>query len=173
MTFQLMVRPGSIIPLVLEQKKYRTLFTPAEDDKLRTLVDTYGTNAWMMIASHLPSRTARQCRERYNTYLSPNVDNSPWTCQEDRLLVRKVLECGSKWSVIRSFFGNRTVNNIKNRWNTVMRRLKTRKPGPNFEEDFIRCAQFLSDDCELDSIVVDKRPEDDPSIVFSIENLLN
>ena len=40
MTFQLMVRPGSIIPLVIEQKKYRTLFTPAEDDKLRTLVDT-------------------------------------------------------------------------------------------------------------------------------------
>lgn len=168
------MRPSYFMPIALERKKYRTLFTPAEDEKLRSLVQTYGTNAWMMIASQLPTRSARQCRERYNTYLSPNIDNSPWTYQEDRLLVRKVLECGSKWSTIRSFFGNRTVNNIKNRWNTVLRRLKTREPTSNFEEDFLRCAQFLSDDCVIDGITGEVSQAKDADIsMFRIENLLN
>lgn len=154
-------------------RKYRNLFTAEEDQKLRQLVTIYGTDAWPLIASHLPPRTSRQCRERYKTYLSPDVDVSPWTRDEDRLLVQKVQQYGCKWAQIRGFFGHRTVNNIKNRWNTVIRRLKTRTATSSFEDDFVRCAQFIGDKPETNRIQPPPEIEARPEVIFSIQNLLN
>lgn len=162
-------------PTSRPSRKYRNLFTPEEDLMLMRLVAVYGTQAWQFVASQLPGRTPRQCRERYKTYLSPDVDISPWSCAEDRLLVQKVQEYGCKWAEIRQFFGNRTVNNIKNRWNTVIRRLKSRPATSSFEEDFVRCAQFR--DTGHYSMAVETEPEicpdPDPAAFFRVENLLN
>jgi hypothetical protein len=43
---------------------------PIEDLALRELVLVHGLTAWPMIASRLPGRNARQCRDRWNHYLS-------------------------------------------------------------------------------------------------------
>jgi hypothetical protein len=107
---------------VFESRKYRRLFEPQEDERLRCLVDKFGAQDWVWIASHMPHRTARQCRERYKTYLCPEVNVTPWTEEEDRLLLSKYAANGSKWADFRPFFEKRTVNNIKNRWHTLTRR---------------------------------------------------
>jgi hypothetical protein len=105
-----------------DSHKYRRIFEPHEDERLRRIVEQLGPEDWVWVASHMPNRTARQCRERYKTYLCPELNISPWTEEEDRLLMSKYEELGSRWTEFRPFFKQRTVNNIKNRWHTLERR---------------------------------------------------
>jgi hypothetical protein len=49
----------------------RRNFTPKEDQAIITAVAKYGTESWSKVASEVPDRTARQCRDRYRHYLKP------------------------------------------------------------------------------------------------------
>lgn len=103
-------------------RKPKTLFTLEEDQMLRTLVESKGTHAWNEIQCCMPGRTARQCRERWNLYLSPNVDNTPWSQEEEINLIRTYQITGPRWSLISKSFPNRTPNNIKNHIKQCIRR---------------------------------------------------
>ena len=94
----------------------RRKFSHEEDEKLKSFVDTFGENDWHNIATHMGNRNARQCRERWKHYLSPNVSTGPWTESEDQLLNEKYNEFGPQWSRISKFFPNRTDITVKNRW---------------------------------------------------------
>jgi hypothetical protein len=98
----------------------RRRFNVKEDQTLRGLVCAYGLNRWDEIARFLPERTPRQCRDRYEYYLAPNVYNPPWTGEEDELLKKEVAEWGSKWVFLTRFFPGRTGNHLKNRWYKVL-----------------------------------------------------
>lgn len=94
----------------------RKPFTPDEDAKLVELVSTQQFLNWQYIASNLPGRTARQCRERWSEYLNPSIKFQPWTNYEDSLLVSLVQTYGNKWTFISKMFNGRTGNDVKNRW---------------------------------------------------------
>lgn len=100
----------------------RTKFTPEEDERIKQLVNEHGLHAWNIVAENIPGRTSRQCRERYHLYLQPNVSRAPWTREEDELLIAKVREFGTQWSIIAKFFRGRTNNNVKNRWNVQLKK---------------------------------------------------
>lgn len=102
----------------------RMKFTPIEDNLLIKLIHENGTNNWENIARLMPNRNARQCRERWINYLSPNISNEPWTQAEDVLLEQKFYEFGAKWVKISKFFKNRTDTMLKNRWLVLRRRAK-------------------------------------------------
>lgn len=102
----------------------RMPFTSQEDELLSKLVKTYGTNNWQSISTQIPGRNARQCRDRWLNYLSPDVVNGPWTAEEEELLVEKYKEFGPSWKQIATFFPTRTDINIKSRWNLRERRIK-------------------------------------------------
>ncbi|TVU22833.1 hypothetical protein EJB05_32553, partial [Eragrostis curvula] len=40
---------------------------------LRGMVECYGEHKWKAIAHHLPGRIGKQCRERWNNYLRPDI----------------------------------------------------------------------------------------------------
>ena len=103
----------------------RNKFTKSEDIVLINLVNELGTRDWDIIAARMPNRNARQCRERYLNYLSPNLSHEPWTPEEDRLLEQKLKEFGAKWVNISKYFKNRTDTMLKNRWLVLARRLNT------------------------------------------------
>ena len=92
----------------------RIKFTPAEDQLLSSLVPQFGLKSWAVIARLLPGRTPRQCRDRWNHYLSPKINISSWTPEEDQLLIQKVHELGNKWSKIAQFFPGRNGISIRN-----------------------------------------------------------
>jgi hypothetical protein len=96
--------------------RYKRKFTATEDLALRDVVSRYGVGDWAVIAKHMPDRNPRQCRERWNNYLSPGLLNLPWTPAEDLLLDAKFAEFGSMWDVIRTFFPLRSRNAIRNHW---------------------------------------------------------
>lgn len=102
-----------------EKKLQRKLFSIEEDAKLRFLVSQYGNKDFKKIASFMPGRTPRQVRERYKNYLSPEVNNGPWSREEDALLCKKYMELGPKWSKIADFFPSRSDINVKNRWTSI------------------------------------------------------
>ncbi|OHS95983.1 hypothetical protein TRFO_37846 [Tritrichomonas foetus] len=102
-----------------DKKLQRKLFSIEEDAKLRFLVQQYGSKDFKKIASFMPGRTPRQVRERYKNYLSPEINNGPWSRDEDALLRQKYAELGPKWSKIADFFPSRSDINVKNRWTSI------------------------------------------------------
>ncbi|KAH0792357.1 Myb-like DNA-binding domain containing protein [Histomonas meleagridis] len=93
----------------------RTKFTQLEDNKLIKILNNMSKVNWKAVAKQMEGRTPRQCRERYNNYLSPNIRNSPWTPEEDAILIQKYREFGPKWSFLAQFFDKRGPVSLKNR----------------------------------------------------------
>ena len=93
-------------------------FTEEEDQLLARCVAESTTPNWKEISSLFHNRTRRQVRDRWNTYLSPDINMSAWTNEEDEILVKKIDENGFSWSKITPFFKGRTQMSIKNRWNS-------------------------------------------------------
>jgi hypothetical protein len=110
-------------PMTMFHKHHpRSKFTPHEDDLLVRAIAQHGLSDWTQIAECLPGRNPRQCRDRWLNYLSPEVSNSPWSAQQELLLIQKHQECGPSWKYIASFFPGRTDVNIKSHWLLMQRR---------------------------------------------------
>ena len=105
--------------LPTRKTKSKKKFTPEEDKIIIEQVKARGEKGWKHIAENVPGRTARQCRERWVNYLSPNVSLAPWTKEEDELLTKLVSEFGQQWSKISSNFKFRTDVMLKNRWSNL------------------------------------------------------
>ncbi|OHT05994.1 Myb-like DNA-binding domain containing protein [Tritrichomonas foetus] len=97
-------------------------FTIEDDEKLRDLVKKFGDSNWLVVADHMPGRNSRQCRERWLNYLSPTLNNSEFTPEEDQLLNEKVEELGTRWVKIAKYFDRRTDQMVKNRYFMLKRK---------------------------------------------------
>lgn len=94
-----------------------SIFLPCEYSKWRA-----GTRKWSVLAQHLPGRTGKQCRERWHNQLNPAISKSPWTEDEDRMILSEYARIGPRWADIAAALDGRTDNAVKNRWNCSMRR---------------------------------------------------
>jgi hypothetical protein len=92
----------------------RIKFTEQEDNHLRALVAQFGVTNWNLIASQMPGRIARQCRDRWNHYLTPRHGNEQWTSDEDRLLIQHLHQYGPRWSDIAALFPGRKDITVRN-----------------------------------------------------------
>jgi len=106
-------------------REAKRLWTPAEDDQLVAVVNKYGASRWSLIATHVPGRAGKQCRERWFNHLCPEVKKGDWSPEEDETLLCAVAELGSQWSIIVKRMPGRTDNAIKNRYNTIQRRARS------------------------------------------------
>ena len=97
-------------------------FTKEEDEMLIKAVASCGKLNWRKISLMLPSRNARQCKDRWENYLDPNLNKTPFTIEEDMLLLEKHQEYGPKWVMISKFFNNRSDTSIKSRYLVLKRR---------------------------------------------------
>lgn len=107
---------------VLNPSLVKGSWTREEDEIIVEFVTKNGPKNWVKLAESLPGRIGKQCRERWTNHLSPNVARSSWTEQEDQLLIELHKKYGNQWTVIASFMEGRTDNNVKNRWNSSLKR---------------------------------------------------
>lgn len=106
-------------------KKKRKLFSPQEDERLKEIkLKDNGKKTWTSVAEELgTNKNARQCRDRWENYLKPELKNRNWTDEEDLLLMEKYQEYGPLWTRIAKFFNGRSENNVKNRWYTSVAKM--------------------------------------------------
>ena len=100
------------------------MFSLKEDAKLKELVKKNGLYEWEKIAAEMKTRNARQCKERYVYYLDPNLNNEPYTIDEDIRLLNLVKIRGTKWASLSDNFDRRSQYSLKNRWMYLQRVLK-------------------------------------------------
>ncbi|KAG9321745.1 hypothetical protein KVV02_006745 [Mortierella alpina] len=106
-------------------------WTEEEDRKLSELVDEYGPEKWVFIASKIGSRTGKQCRERWHNHLDPQINKTPFTPEEDMRILELYNQMGSKWAEMAKHMPGRPDNAIKNHFNTTIQRKKRRMSMPS------------------------------------------
>ncbi|EGZ77184.1 hypothetical protein NEUTE2DRAFT_99749 [Neurospora tetrasperma FGSC 2509] len=100
-------------------------WTREEDQRLRKAFDSHGPR-WSKVAQVVGSRNGDQCWKRWYDCLNPKIDRSPWTPEEDILLLQTVSLRGRNWTeIVNTHFPNRTSLAAKNRYSILRRRQKS------------------------------------------------
>lgn len=107
---------------VLNPQLIKGNWTKEEDEILTNWVHEHGESGWTKIAAKLPGRIGKQCRERWTNCLKPDIKKTNWTEDEDNLIIKLQAKMGNKWAKMAEFINGRTDNQIKNRWNSVLKK---------------------------------------------------
>ncbi|XP_047320393.1 transcription factor MYB1-like [Impatiens glandulifera] len=100
----------------------------AEEDLLLTnYINMNGEGKWHLIPKNAGlNRCRKSCRLRWLNYLNPNVKKGNFAEDEIDLVIRLHKLLGKLWSLIAGRIPRRTANDIKNFWNSHIK--KTLKP---------------------------------------------
>eukprot|EP00253_Pinus_taeda_P029230 PITA_29230 len=98
-------------------------WTKEEDHRLIAYIRANGEGSWRSLpkAAGLP-RCGKSCRLRWINYLRPDLKRGSFTEEEDELIIKLHSVVGNKWSLIAGRLPGRTDNEIKNYWNTHIKR---------------------------------------------------
>ncbi|XP_022943493.1 transcription factor MYB63-like [Cucurbita moschata] len=103
-------------------------WSPAEDLRLINFIQNYGHDNWRALPKQAGLlRCGKSCRLRWINYLRPDVKRGNFTPDEEETIIKLHKTWGNKWSKIASRLPGRTDNEIKNVWNTHLKKrlLKT------------------------------------------------
>nr|URY18831.1 MYB protein [Zanthoxylum bungeanum] len=98
-------------------------WTKEEDDRLINYIKLRGEGCWRSLPKAAGLlRCGKSCRLRWINYLRPDLKRGNFTEDEDELIINLHSLLGNKWSVIAARLPGRTDNEIKNYWNTHIKR---------------------------------------------------
>ncbi|WMV52539.1 hypothetical protein MTR67_045924 [Solanum verrucosum] len=120
-------------------------WTPEEDIILVSYIQEHGPGNWRSVPTNTGlMRCSKSCRLRWTNYLRPGIKRGNFTPHEEGMIIHLQALLGNKWAAIASYLPQRTDNDIKNYWNTHLKK-KLKKfqteldshnlplPPPNFD----------------------------------------
>ncbi|XVF00128.1 hypothetical protein REPUB_Repub03eG0258300 [Reevesia pubescens] len=98
-------------------------WTSAEDAILIDYVKKHGEGNWNAVQKHSGLfRCGKSCRLRWANHLRPNLKKGAFTQEEEQLIIELHAKMGNKWARMAAHLPGRTDNEIKNYWNTRIKR---------------------------------------------------
>eukprot|EP00026_Physarum_polycephalum_P006004 Phypoly_transcript_06044.p1 GENE.Phypoly_transcript_06044~~Phypoly_transcript_06044.p1 ORF type:complete len:570 (+),score=104.72 Phypoly_transcript_06044:114-1823(+) len=90
-------------------RKSPNKWTKEENQKLASLVASYGEKKWKRISAEMGGqKTGAQCAQHWKRVLSPEIRKGHWDENEEDLLLRLVVQYGSCWKKIAKKIPQRT-----------------------------------------------------------------
>ncbi|ESQ31272.1 hypothetical protein EUTSA_v10005299mg [Eutrema salsugineum] len=111
-------------------------WSPEEDAKLKDYIENSGTGGnWIALPQKIGlRRCGKSCRLRWLNYLRPNIKHGGFSEEEDNIICNLYVTIGSRWSIIAAQLPGRTDNDIKNYWNTRLKKKLLNKQRKEFQE---------------------------------------
>uniref|UniRef100_A0A7N0UNE8 Uncharacterized protein n=1 Tax=Kalanchoe fedtschenkoi TaxID=63787 RepID=A0A7N0UNE8_KALFE len=98
-------------------------WTAEEDLKLREYIEQHGAGNWRTLPENAGlQRCGKSCRLRWTNYLRPDIKRGRFSFEEEEAIIQLHSVLGNKWSAIAARLPGRTDNEIKNYWNTHIRK---------------------------------------------------
>ncbi|KAK3138111.1 hypothetical protein QOZ80_5AG0364630 [Eleusine coracana subsp. coracana] len=113
----------------VQPKLRKGLWSPEEDEKLYNHIIRHGVGCWSSVPKLAGlQRCGKSCRLRWINYLRPDLKRGSFSQQEEDLILALHEILGNRWSQIASHLPGRTDNEIKNFWNSSLKK-KLRQRG--------------------------------------------
>ncbi|GFQ05698.1 myb-related protein 306 [Phtheirospermum japonicum] len=98
-------------------------WTPEEDIILVSYIQQHGPGNWSAVPINTGLlRCSKSCRLRWTNYLRPGIKRGNFTPHEEGMIIHLQALLGNKWAAIASYLPQRTDNDIKNYWNTHLKK---------------------------------------------------